>query len=77
MSMAADAKVDAQVRAQAFLAVRTLAQWLDQQSPLKLDGDWTAFYAQARHAITSMLNDPARIVPVPAPPAPPGSPIGG
>lgn len=77
MSLSTDAKADAQVRAQAFLATRNLAQWLDQQSPLKLDGDWAAFYAQARHEISAMMNDPTRVTPVPAPPSPPGSPIGG
>jgi hypothetical protein len=77
MSLSTDAKADTQVRAQAFLAIRNLAQWLDQQSPLKLDDDWSAFYAQARHAISAMMNDPTRVTPVPAPPSPPGSPIGG
>jgi len=77
MSLTTDAKADTQVRAQAFLATRNLAQWLDQQSPLKLDDDWAAFYAQARHAISAMMNDPTRVTPVPAPPSPPGSPIGG
>jgi hypothetical protein len=77
MSLSTDTKADMQVRAQAFLAIRNLAQWLDQQSPLKLDDDWSAFYAQARHAISAMMNDPTRVKPVPAPPSPPGSPIGG
>jgi len=77
MGLSTDEKADTQVRAQAFLAIRNLAQWLDQQSPLKLDDDWTAFYAQARRAISAMMTDPTRVTPVPAPPSPPGSPIGG
>jgi hypothetical protein len=76
LSLATDAKADTQVRAQAFLAIRDLAQWLDRQSPLRLDPDWTAFYALASHAIAAMLDDPARVAPVQAPPVPPGSPIG-
>ncbi len=76
LGLATDAKADTQVRAQAFLAIRDLAQWLDRQSPLRLDPDWTAFYALARHAIAAMLDDPARVTPVQAPAPPPGSPIG-
>ncbi len=76
MTMATDAKADSQVRAQAFWAVQNLQQWLDAQSLSGLDGEWAAFYAQARHAISAMLNDPTRITPVQAPPSPPGSPIG-
>jgi len=77
MRLSTDAKAESQVRAQAFLATRNLAQWLDQQGPLKLDDDWAAFYVQARHAISAMMDDPTRVTPVPAPPSPPGSPIGG
>jgi hypothetical protein len=76
MMLATDAKADTQVRAQAFWAIRDLAQWLERQSPMQPDGDWTAFYAQARHAISAMMDDPARVTPVQPPPSPPGSPIG-
>ena len=76
MALAGDENANFQVRAQALLAVQELGQWLERQSPLRLDADWNAFYAQSGHAISAMLNDPARVKPVPAPKPPPGSPIG-
>jgi hypothetical protein len=76
MALATDENAHFQVRAQAFLALQELAQWLERQSSLRLDTDWNAFYAQSSHAISAMMNDPARVKPVPAPKPPPGSPIG-
>jgi hypothetical protein len=77
MTLATDEKADSQIKAQAFLAVQELAQWLEKQSPLNIDDDWTAFYAHSRHAISTMMNDPALIKPDTAPKPPPGSPLGG
>lgn len=76
MDLATDPQADTQVQAQAFLTISHLGQWLDQQNRLTPDGEWTAFYARAQHAIAMMLTDPDRVPSAPAPAVPPGSPIG-
>jgi hypothetical protein len=76
ITLANDAGADTQTRAQAFLTIQNLDQWLARQSPLKTERNWTPFYARARYAIAAMMNDPSKAAPVQAPPAPPGSPIG-
>ena len=76
IALATDTSADTQVRAQAFLIIKTLDFWLTTQSPFKMDKEWTAFYALASQSIANMMNDPSRMAPVQLPPAPPGSPIG-
>ena len=76
MTLANDTKADTQVRAQAISSIQSLDQWLAKQKPRNLDSDWIAFYAQARHLIAMMMNDPSGMKPGSAYPAPPGSPIG-
>ena len=76
MALVTDASVDAQVRAQAFLTIQKLDQWLAKQKPGRMDRDWTAHYAQARQTIAAMLNEASRMVPAKSQPTPPGSPIG-
>jgi hypothetical protein len=76
MTLANDAGADTQTRAQAFLTIQNLDQWLARQSPSRTERNWTPFYARARYAIAAMMNDPSKAAPVQAPPAPPGSPIG-
>ncbi len=76
MAMATDTKADTQVRAQAFLVIKSLDIWLATQSPFKMDIEWTAFYTLARQSIATMMNDPSRMPPGKVQPAPPGSPIG-
>ena len=68
--------LNSQVRAQAFMTVQKLDQWLAKQNPDHMEDQWAAHYALARHAINSMNNDPSRTMPDKAIPAPPGSPIG-
>ena len=78
MALATDTKAVTQIRAQAFLTIKSLDYWLSLKSPknLKLDNEWTAFYTLARQSIATMINDPSRVSPDQVQPVPPGSPIG-
>lgn len=76
MALATDTKTGNQVRAQAFLTIKSLDIWLATQSPLKMDIEWTAFYTLARQSIAIMMNDPSSMPPGKVQPVPPGSPIG-
>ena len=76
MTLATDTNSDYQVRAQAFLTIKSLDSWLMTQDRGEMDNDWSAFYAQARQSIAMMVSDPARVTPGKIHPAPPGSPIG-
>jgi hypothetical protein len=76
LSLATSTGLNSQVRAQAFMTIQTLDQWLSNQKTGRMETDWVAHYALARHAINAMKNDPSRTTPDKAIPAPPGSPIG-
>ena len=78
MALATNTKADTQIRAQAFLTIKSLDYWLSLKSPknVKLDNEWTAFYTLARQSIATMMNDPSRMPPGQLQPVPPGSPIG-
>ena len=76
MALATGVSINPQVRSQAFLSIRELDQWLAKQKPGRMDDDWLAHYAQARHAIAAMMDDPSRALPSELQPSPPGSPIG-
>jgi hypothetical protein len=76
LSLVSSSGLNSQVRAQAFMTVQKLDQWLAKQNPDRMEDAWAAHYALARHAINAMKNDPSRTTPDKAIPAPPGSPIG-
>jgi len=76
MKLATETQVNPHVRAQAFLTIRNLDEWLTKQKPGKSESDWSAFYARASHEIALMMSDPAAQTRRQAHPAPPGSPIG-
>jgi hypothetical protein len=78
MALAIDTRADTQIRAQAFLTIKSLDYWLSLKSPknVKLDNEWTAFYTLARQSIATMMNDPYRMPPGQLQLVPPGSPIG-
>ena len=76
MTLVTDTSIHTQVRAQAFFSIQQLDQWLAKQKPSRLDTDWAAHYAMARHEISAMMNDPSRMKPSGTYSTPPGSPIG-
>lgn len=76
MTMANDVEVDSQVRAQAFLFIQDLDQFLASQKRGKTESEWYAFYAQARQKIALMMKYPLQLKPGKMPQVPPGSPIG-
>jgi len=76
LNLATSTTLNAQVRAQAFMTIQKLDQWLSKQKAGRMEADWAAHYALARHAIDSMKNDPSRTTPDKAISPPPGSPIG-
>ncbi len=75
IKLATDTATDPQVRAQAFITLQTLDNWLSQPHG-QLEHIWKAFYEQARHTIAVMKRDPSSLKPGQARPVPPGSPIG-
>jgi len=76
MALTNSAETDFQVRAQTFATIRNLDRWLAKQNKGIKDSNWSAFYAQARHAISTMMSDPSKVGSYPMKPVPPGSPIG-
>ncbi len=76
MNISSDATATSQVQAQALMSIGKLDNWLQRQSGKRLNSDWQAHYALARHQIGLMMDDPARFTPSQNGKAPPGSPIG-
>ena len=76
ISLANNTGAENHVRAQAFLFIRNLDQFLAAQKQGKMESDWYAFYTQARHKIDLMMNHPSQLKPGSKPQVPPGSPIG-
>lgn len=76
MTLANDTGADSQVRAQAFLFIRNLDQFLASQKRGKTESEWYAFFAQARHKISLMMSHPSQFESGKMPQVPPGSPIG-
>jgi hypothetical protein len=75
INLANDPKADSQVRAQAFLTIQAVDNWVSRPQG-QMESDWKAFYEQTRHTIAVMMTDPSRVNPGEAHPVPPGSPIG-
>lgn len=76
MNISSDGTATSQVQAQALMSIGKLDNWLQRQSGKRLNSDWQAHYALARHQIGLMMDDPARFTPSQNGKAPPGSPIG-
>ena len=77
MTLAAQAGVHAQVRAQAGAALAELEDWLDKRTRRPLvDPEWAAHQAMALEQLRAWRENADAWVPSESPSAPPGSPIG-